>query len=177
MLYSREGLIRYIMCCCQDTGKRGGLRDKPGKSSDSYHTCYVLAGLSSAMWQNDYSNPGNSPSPSSSPSQLKSDPELTRTIHPHAFKSSNNNNLTAPYGWTGTPYSWNGNEKKKENSAESTEEDVVGEGDKKEVEMDESQIFDEEDRVEWIHPVFVVPQDVAERVRGCFLGTRDEWLE
>lgn len=30
-LYSREGLIRYILCCCQDTGKRGGLRDKPSQ--------------------------------------------------------------------------------------------------------------------------------------------------
>ena len=28
-LYSRHGLIRYILCCCQD--QRGGLRDKPGK--------------------------------------------------------------------------------------------------------------------------------------------------
>lgn len=30
-LYSREGLIRYIMCCCQETTRRGGLRDKPSK--------------------------------------------------------------------------------------------------------------------------------------------------
>lgn len=30
-LFSREGLIRYILCCCQDQSKRGGLRDKPGK--------------------------------------------------------------------------------------------------------------------------------------------------
>lgn len=30
-LYSREGLIRYTMCCCQDLGKRGGLRDKPSR--------------------------------------------------------------------------------------------------------------------------------------------------
>jgi protein farnesyltransferase subunit beta len=30
-LFSREGLIRYIICCCQDQTKRGGLRDKPGK--------------------------------------------------------------------------------------------------------------------------------------------------
>lgn len=28
-LFSREGLIRYILCCCQDESKRGGLRDKP----------------------------------------------------------------------------------------------------------------------------------------------------
>ena len=27
--YHREGLIRYILCCCQ--GESGGLRDKPGK--------------------------------------------------------------------------------------------------------------------------------------------------
>jgi protein farnesyltransferase subunit beta len=30
-LYSREGLVRYILCCCQDESRRGGLRDKPGK--------------------------------------------------------------------------------------------------------------------------------------------------
>jgi hypothetical protein len=28
-LFSREGLIRYILCCCQQPG--GGLRDKPSK--------------------------------------------------------------------------------------------------------------------------------------------------
>ena len=28
-LFSREGLIRYILSCCQDH-KSGGLRDKPG---------------------------------------------------------------------------------------------------------------------------------------------------
>ena len=27
----------------------GGLRDKPGKSADFYHTCYCLSGLSSAQ--------------------------------------------------------------------------------------------------------------------------------
>lgn len=30
-LFSREGLIRYILSCCQDETKRGGLRDKPGR--------------------------------------------------------------------------------------------------------------------------------------------------
>ncbi len=29
--FSREALIRYILCCCQDRSKRGGLRDKPGR--------------------------------------------------------------------------------------------------------------------------------------------------
>ncbi|KAI1436221.1 terpenoid cyclases/Protein prenyltransferase [Xylaria sp. CBS 124048] len=48
-LYSREGLIRYILCCGQDDTKRGGMRDKPSAPSDAYHTCYVLSGLSSAQ--------------------------------------------------------------------------------------------------------------------------------
>ncbi|KAK8919565.1 Protein farnesyltransferase subunit beta [Metarhizium anisopliae] len=30
-LFSRNGLIRYIFCCCQDLSRRGGLRDKPSK--------------------------------------------------------------------------------------------------------------------------------------------------
>ena len=30
-LFSRNGLIRYILCCCQDQTLRGGLRDKPSK--------------------------------------------------------------------------------------------------------------------------------------------------
>ncbi|EFR03922.1 farnesyltransferase subunit beta [Nannizzia gypsea CBS 118893] len=46
-LYSREGLTRYILNCCQS--QYGGLRDKPGKHADSHHTCYTLAGLSSAQ--------------------------------------------------------------------------------------------------------------------------------
>jgi len=45
--YDRDGLIRYILCCCQS--EQGGLRDKPGKYPDGYHSCYVLAGLSSAQ--------------------------------------------------------------------------------------------------------------------------------
>lgn len=48
-LFSRNGLIRYILCCCQDLSKRGGMRDKPSKNSDAYHSCYVLSGLSSAQ--------------------------------------------------------------------------------------------------------------------------------
>ena len=37
-------LQKYILNDCQDS--KGGLRDKPGKSSDFYHTCYCLSGLS-----------------------------------------------------------------------------------------------------------------------------------
>lgn len=37
-------LERYILLCCQDVN--GGLRDKPSKPRDFYHTCYCLSGLS-----------------------------------------------------------------------------------------------------------------------------------
>ncbi|KAK9351874.1 terpenoid cyclases/protein prenyltransferase alpha-alpha toroid [Lipomyces doorenjongii] len=44
ILWSKADLQKYILFCCQSP--RGGLRDKPGKSSDFYHSCYVLSGLS-----------------------------------------------------------------------------------------------------------------------------------
>ncbi|KAL4788267.1 terpenoid cyclases/protein prenyltransferase alpha-alpha toroid [Aspergillus varians] len=53
-LYSREGLTRYILGCCQS--KNGGLRDKPGKHPDSYHTCYTLTGLSSIQYYHFHTN-------------------------------------------------------------------------------------------------------------------------
>ncbi|KAJ1658034.1 CAAX farnesyltransferase (FTase) subunit beta [Dispira simplex] len=46
-LYDREKLQQYILTCCQ--GSRGGLRDKPEKHVDPYHTCYVLLGLSQSQ--------------------------------------------------------------------------------------------------------------------------------
>lgn len=51
-LWSREGLIRYLLCCAQQPGKKGGMRDKPSMRPDAYHTLYSLAGLSAA--QNHY---------------------------------------------------------------------------------------------------------------------------
>ncbi|KAK3905205.1 terpenoid cyclases/protein prenyltransferase alpha-alpha toroid [Staphylotrichum tortipilum] len=65
-LFSREGLIRYILCCCQDQTKRGGLRDKPGKMSDAYHSCYVLSGLSSAQHQWELDEPDETEGPAAS---------------------------------------------------------------------------------------------------------------
>ncbi|KZF19217.1 hypothetical protein L228DRAFT_271467 [Xylona heveae TC161] len=56
-IYSREGLTRYILCCCQ--GKRGGLRDKPSKHVDAYHSCYALVALSST--QHSYFYMGTAP--------------------------------------------------------------------------------------------------------------------
>ncbi|KAJ2315068.1 CAAX farnesyltransferase (FTase) subunit beta [Coemansia sp. RSA 2611] len=44
-LYERVALQRYVLACCQE-GRMGGLRDKPGKSADLYHTMYGLLGLS-----------------------------------------------------------------------------------------------------------------------------------
>ena len=40
-------LQRYILLCAQDVN--GGLRDKPSKGRDFYHSCYNLSGLSVAQ--------------------------------------------------------------------------------------------------------------------------------
>jgi protein farnesyltransferase subunit beta len=40
-------LQRYILLCAQDVN--GGLRDKPSKQRDFYHSCYNLSGLSVAQ--------------------------------------------------------------------------------------------------------------------------------
>ncbi|EFJ52997.1 hypothetical protein VOLCADRAFT_85812 [Volvox carteri f. nagariensis] len=46
-LCNYEALQLWILKCCQAT--KGGLRDKPGKPVDYYHTCYCLSGLSAAQ--------------------------------------------------------------------------------------------------------------------------------
>ncbi|SPO29207.1 related to RAM1 - protein farnesyltransferase, beta subunit [Ustilago trichophora] len=46
-LFDRVGLQEYILVAAQrTTAEGGGLRDKPGKRPDAYHTCYNLCGLS-----------------------------------------------------------------------------------------------------------------------------------
>ncbi|KAL2614118.1 hypothetical protein R1flu_025810 [Riccia fluitans] len=46
-IFNSQALQAYILLCCQDIA---GLRDKPGKSADFYHTCYCLSGLSAAQY-------------------------------------------------------------------------------------------------------------------------------
>ena len=46
-LYNARALQGWLLACCQ--AAEGGLRDKPGKPRDFYHTCYCLSGLASAQ--------------------------------------------------------------------------------------------------------------------------------
>ena len=46
-LYNCEALRSWLLKCCQ--ASRGGLRDKPGKLVDYYHTCYCLSGLAASL--------------------------------------------------------------------------------------------------------------------------------
>ncbi|KAK9480455.1 terpenoid cyclases/protein prenyltransferase alpha-alpha toroid [Lipomyces japonicus] len=43
-LWSKPDLQKFALSCCQ--GAKGGMRDKPGKNPDQYHTCYNSVGLS-----------------------------------------------------------------------------------------------------------------------------------
>ncbi|EJD50732.1 terpenoid cyclases/Protein prenyltransferase [Auricularia subglabra TFB-10046 SS5] len=46
-LFNKQALQQYVLMAAQ--ASTGGLRDKPGKGADAYHTLYNLAGLSSAQ--------------------------------------------------------------------------------------------------------------------------------
>lgn len=48
-LFNTFSLQKYILHCGQDV-TYGGLKDKPSKRRDHYHTCYALSGLSLAQW-------------------------------------------------------------------------------------------------------------------------------
>ena len=65
-LFSTDGLLDYLYLCCQV--KFGGMRDKPGKGRDYYHTCYCLSGLAVAAAEppNEASG-GGGPSPARTP--------------------------------------------------------------------------------------------------------------
>lgn len=94
--------------------------------SDGYHSCYVLAGLSSAQHKWKFN-------------RSRSDTIAGRT-------------LAAPYQWT-----CNGK--------------AFGNG---------FQVYDAEDHVEVLHPVFVVPEGHAEEARAYYAslgGFRDDIQE
>ena len=46
-LFDRESLQEYLLYCCHH--HTGGFTDRPGNSSDYYHTCYSLSGMSLAQ--------------------------------------------------------------------------------------------------------------------------------
>ncbi|XP_050103925.1 protein farnesyltransferase subunit beta-like isoform X4 [Malus sylvestris] len=56
-LFHSIALQQYILLCSQE--ENGGMKDKPGKSRDFYHTCYCLSGLS--VCQHILSNDEDSP--------------------------------------------------------------------------------------------------------------------
>jgi len=51
-LFNQEALQGYVIMCCQ--GVQGGLRDKPTKHPDIYHTCYALSGMSVSQSKANY---------------------------------------------------------------------------------------------------------------------------
>lgn len=52
-LFHAPALLDYVLLCAQ--APHGGMRDKPGKGRDYYHTCYALSGLAVAAAAHDLS--------------------------------------------------------------------------------------------------------------------------
>ncbi|KAF8456562.1 terpenoid cyclases/protein prenyltransferase alpha-alpha toroid [Terfezia claveryi] len=96
-LWSRDGLVKYILGCCQ--APKGGLRDKPGKSPDYYHSAYILLGLASAQNYHYYVRaPEAQPPPLSLP-LISTDPD---EIPPPT--SSAPTALRAAFAWRASHY-------------------------------------------------------------------------
>jgi protein farnesyltransferase subunit beta len=109
---NRAALGRYILAACQEK-KPGGLKDKPGKSADAYHTCYNLAGLSAAQ---------------------------------HKYVYDENINKSLGQGDLGAPYHWK------------TEGRFQG----------ESVVWEDDDVVKSVHPIFVIPYMAVYEIRKYF---------
>ncbi|MCJ1427287.1 CAAX farnesyltransferase (FTase) subunit beta [Sticta canariensis] len=114
-LFSREGLIRYILSCCQ--AENGGLRDKPLKPADAYHSCYSLAGLSAVQNQSYF---------------------------PATADGAVGSLLDSALLWASLP------EMPKAKKEE------------------QEQVFDVEDRLTPIHPIYVIPWDKVEQTHVFF---------
>ncbi|CAI6000663.1 unnamed protein product [Closterium sp. NIES-64] len=59
--YNDVALQAYLLLCCQMP--EGGLRDKPGKARDYYHTCYALSGLTAAQHSHPVALPTHTHAP------------------------------------------------------------------------------------------------------------------
>ena len=70
-----QRLRHYVLGACQ--GENGGLKDKPGKHCDFYHTCYALSGLA----------------------VLKADPQLQPT---HPLYNVKPDHVAAAHAWAGS---------------------------------------------------------------------------
>lgn len=52
-MMNKDRLQTYVFECCQDKIS-GGLKDKPGKAVDIYHTMYSLAGIAVSTQNESY---------------------------------------------------------------------------------------------------------------------------
>ena len=78
-LFSTDGLLDYLYLCCQV--KFGGMRDKPGKGRDYYHTCYCLSGLAVAAAEPPNGEPGSEAPPDAAPKHWKAAVGLVNPVH------------------------------------------------------------------------------------------------
>ncbi|RPB28749.1 terpenoid cyclases/Protein prenyltransferase [Terfezia boudieri ATCC MYA-4762] len=179
-LWSRDGLVKYILNCCQ--APEGGLRDKPGKSPDYYHSGYILLGLASAQNYHYYVRaPEAQPPPLSLP-LISTDPEEIPSP-----TSSAPTALRAAFAWRASHYiptcTSPGNDNNVVEKVLSTydfdDEQMVDWLDWEEDEGVGESLGDvgqwwRGDRVRRAHPVFNVPY---ENVREWELYVWDEGLE
>ncbi|KAJ3824904.1 terpenoid cyclases/protein prenyltransferase alpha-alpha toroid [Lentinula raphanica] len=84
-IWNPEGLQEYILFAAQHPA--GGLRDKPPKAPDMYHTLYNLAGLSAAQYTCQPANTTSSSAPNSSASSNSPTGSRTASENPSSSQT------------------------------------------------------------------------------------------
>lgn len=156
-LYSREGLIRYTMCCCQDLSKRGGLRDKPGR--------YVII-LSQVVGAGKTTLSFRKVLVLIRHTITRSPSDAYHTCYVLSGLSSAQHKweLVTPSpagGIAASATAGSGDEKTAAAAAALASWSVSPD-------LDEVQVFDEEDRIVPLHPVYAVPAECVADIKAFF---------
>lgn len=121
------------------------------RPADSYHTCYVLAGLSNVQTQ--HSNTSSKNKPENKPSTAE---KATATKQ----KTTTRKNFTSAFSWDYVHVPVPITPSKPPKQSPSSSPSVSTEQEPNPI------VYNEEDRLTAIHPLFVIPHNAAENMRA-----------
>ncbi|KKY28901.1 putative farnesyltransferase beta subunit ram1 [Phaeomoniella chlamydospora] len=144
-IYNREGLVRYTLSCCQQ--KHGGLRDKPGTRADAYHTNYILSALSQTQHFIYHTPSPTPPSPETSSHRTAATAFQYKALPLRPLLASQSQH----------PHNNNNNN----NNKKDTHLPRI--------------VYDEDDEIQALHPLFVISDAAVKGIREWSLGKEGKW--
>lgn len=169
-LYSREGLIRWTMCCCQDLSKRGGLRDKPGRCVIALFPLQPPRRWISPTTKKELAANSINVAISCSPSDAYHSCYVLSGLSSAQHKWE----LAAVYAEETAGATTAGDDEQEEEVAAGQRDDkataaaaALGTWSVSPY-LDEVQVFDEQDRLVPLHPVYAIPADCVADIKAYF---------